>query len=157
MYIYIVNKWLICFRRYKNIRKMDSTYITKCRYKGPASQPANQSASHVTHVRDRQNNFSHSASLSVLDIPDRLISASQPVRLSVLDRPDRLTSASHSVCLSLTDRMTSARKSVCLYLTDRLSDSQIVWLSDRQTFINDLFRIRKYKNIRKIDSTYITE
>ena len=31
----------------------------------PVSQPANQSASHVTHVRDRQTNFSQSVCLSL--------------------------------------------------------------------------------------------
>ena len=52
---------------------------------------------------------------------------------------------SQSVCLSLKDRLTSASQSVCLSLKDRL------------TFINDLYRFRRYKNIRKMVSTYFTE
>ena len=56
---------------------------------------------------------------------------SQPVSLSVLGRQtDFSQPPSQSVRLSLTDR---------------------------PTFINDLFRFSRYKNIRRMDSTYITE
>ena len=59
-------------------------------------------------------------------------SASQPV--------------SQSVCLFLADRLTSASQSVCPSILDRQTD-----------FINDLFPFIRYKNIRRMDSTYITE
>ena len=81
------------FRRYKNIMKMDSTYITENAYNGPVSQPVSQSG-----------------------------------------------------CLCLTDRLTSASQSVYPSIDDRQTD-----------FINDLYRFRKYKYIRRIDSTYIAE
>ena len=47
IYIYIYHSLndLYRFRIYKNIRKMDSTYIKECGYKRPATQPANQPAS----------------------------------------------------------------------------------------------------------------
>ena len=51
------------FRRYKNIRKMVSTYISECGSKGSASQPVSRSIS--------------------LYLTDRLPSASQPVNQSV--------------------------------------------------------------------------
>ena len=53
-------------RRYKNIRKMDSTYITEYEYNGPVSQPVSQSVS--------------------MTLTDRLTSASQSVCSSILDR-----------------------------------------------------------------------
>ena len=43
------------FRIFKNIRKMDSSYITECGYKGSASQPANQSVS--LSVLERQTDL----------------------------------------------------------------------------------------------------
>ena len=54
------------FRRYKNIRKMVSTYISKCGSKGSASQPVSRSICRY--------------------LTDRLISASQPVCLYLTDR-----------------------------------------------------------------------
>ena len=50
----------------KNIRKMDSTYITKYGYNRPVSQPVSQSV--------------------CLSLADRLTSASQSVCPSILDR-----------------------------------------------------------------------
>ena len=54
------------FRRYKNIRKMDLTYITDYGYNGPFSQPVSQSV--------------------CLSLTDRLTSACQSVCPSILDR-----------------------------------------------------------------------
>ena len=65
----------------KNIRKMDSTYITKCGYKGPASQPSNESVSQPVGQP-----------------------ASQPVSLPVLDRQTHFSQqAGQYVCPSQTD------------------------------------------------------
>ena len=70
---------LFRFRRYKNMRKMDSTYITEYGYKGPASQPANQSASHVTNVLDWKTNFGQSVCLSLTYQTDWLQQVNQSV------------------------------------------------------------------------------
>ena len=53
-------------RRYKNIGKMDSTYITEYEYNGPVSQPVSQSF--------------------CLSLTDRITSARQSVDPSILDR-----------------------------------------------------------------------
>ena len=55
------------FRIYKNIRKMDSTYITENGYNGPTSQQSD-SQSVSQSVLDRQTGFSHKpVSLSLTD------------------------------------------------------------------------------------------
>ena len=60
-----LNDLFLC-RRYKYIRKIDSTYITEYGYNGPVSQPVSQSV--------------------CLSLTDRLTSASQSVCPSVLYR-----------------------------------------------------------------------
>ena len=71
----------------------------------------------------------------------RVISRSMDIMNQSASQP-----VSQSVCLSLADRLTQpASQSVRLSLTDS------------RTFINDLFRFSRYKNIRRIDSTYIRE
>ena len=109
MCIYIIvlynslNDIFLC-RRYKNIRKMISTYITECGSKGPASL---------------------SVSLSV-DFTHRLTSAS----LSVLDRETDLNNTHIYIYIY----------TIVLYNS-----------------LNNLFLCRRYKNIMKMDSPYITE
>ena len=44
MYVYVIPYNTFLFRRFKNIRKMNSTYITEYGYNGLASQPVSQSA-----------------------------------------------------------------------------------------------------------------
>ena len=57
--------YIFC-RRYNNIRKMNSTYITEYGYNEPVSQPCSQPVS--------------------LSLADRLTSASQSICPSILDR-----------------------------------------------------------------------
>ena len=52
------------FRRYKNIRKMDSTYIAEYGYNEPTSQPLSQPVSQS--ILDRKTDFSQPVSQSVL-------------------------------------------------------------------------------------------
>ena len=79
IYIHSLND-LYRFRRYKNIRKMVSTYIKDCGSKGPASQPNCQSV--CLYLTDRLTSDSQSVSLSVY-LVDRLTSTSLPVNQSV--------------------------------------------------------------------------
>ena len=54
----------------------------------------------------------------------------------------------------------SAIQCVCPWQADWLqpcSESVRLSLTDRPTFINDLFRFRRYKNFWRMDSTYITK
>ena len=72
------------FRRYTNIRKMVSTYISECGSKGSASQPVSRAI--------------------CLYLTDRLPSPSQPVNLSVCTwQTDWLLPAGQSVCTWQTD------------------------------------------------------
>ena len=81
-----------------------------------------------------------------VDIKDQPVSQStSQLVMWLMSLTDRIPSASQSVC-PLHTRHTDSSQSVCLFLTDRLT-----------FIINDLFRIRRYKNIRTIDSIYIAE
>ena len=82
-----------------------------------------------------------------IDVPCRGCSEDLPISMlsSASFSQPACQSASQSVSLSLVDILTSASRYGYLSLTDRL------------TFIKDLFRFRRHTTNRKLDSTYITE
>ena len=118
---------------------MVSTYITECGSKGPASQPVSHpvSRSICTWQKDRLTSASQSVCLY---LTKRLASASQPVNQSVLDRQTDLNNI-------------YIYKYINIYIYIYIYIYIIVLYNS----LNDLFLWRRYKNIRKRDSTYITK
>ena len=116
MYILFI-KCLISFQNIKNIRKMDSTYITECRYSGPVSQQVNQTVRQS--VLDRETDV-YKCIISFLKIQNiRKMNSTYITECGYngpLSQPAS-QSVSHSVSLTLIDRLTSAIQSVCLSLT----------------------------------------